>query len=192
MFSIAQKSLVKKPLRFQDRKLNRATLFPMFNSVGKVESLLVVDHGAGKVYSLSWSKGLISKPWFGSVRVSRKIANLEELTVERAYSLTRLWHYDSDWVLSEAPYNNQKTTPALKATNCVAHWSELSALYFSRDLCKVDFLSEPQGEGVAIRSVKDKPLPLREELEPPPETLEVGEGRRMGGWRLRPIWQRPA
>lgn len=192
MFSLTQKSMVKKSLRFQDRKLTRATLFPLFNSTGKVEALLVVDHSANKLYSLPWSKGLVYKPWFGALRIARKVANLEELTVERAYSLTRLWHYDSMWVLSEAPFSGQNTTPALKATNCARHWPGLSALYFSRDLRKVDFLSEPQGEGVAVRSIKDKPLPVREELEPPAEVLEVGEGRRTGGWRLRPIWQRPA
>lgn len=191
MFSLTQKSLVKRRLRFQDRSLAQATLFPMFSSDGKVETLLVVDHPRAKVYALPWSKGLVTKSWFGTIRLARKLANLEELTVERAYHLTRFWHYDPWWVLLEGAFPAQRTTPPLRDTNCVDHWAGLHALYFTRDLGRVDYLAEPLGDGVAIKKLKERPLPPREELEAPLE-LDAGEGRRSGGWRLRTFWQRPA
>jgi hypothetical protein len=192
MFSLTQKSMVKKRVQFQDQLVTNVTVFPMFHCTGKVDALVIVDHDRGKVYGLHWSKGLVCKPWFRPLRIARKFANLEELSVEKSYDMTRYWHFDPWWLLAESPFDRQKTTPALKSTNCVNELEndEINQALFARDLSKLDYWSYPNGDTPGFIGPSDRVLRPKERTEAPLDVLrEVKQGQR-GGWRLRPFWEK--
>ena len=189
MFNYNQAFLVRRPLVFRDGRLNRATVFPMFDVEGEVKSLLVVDHVDGRLFALLWTPGLIYKPWFQVFRVERSLKALEEVTLEQAYELSELWHFDPWWLLAEPDFATKEEAPILKHTNCVSHLTGVEELSFTADLSRISYGRVKDAGGVQIRSVQEMELPLPIKLAADKNRTRAAS-LRQGEWQLRPFWNR--
>lgn len=187
MIRLTQASLIKKRVQFADTTLACVSVFPLFTSVGKVEALLLADHLAGRLYAVDWSKSLVKKPWFRDLRVLRKVANLQPLTIEKAYQLTRYWHYDPSGTLKGSLFDEQSTAEPFKSTNSFETFGNIGSVYFRRDLGQLESMLRQQGDNINFVSLRDEPLPEREEESVP---LSLLEGSRVGQWKLSPFWER--
>ena len=188
MFAYTQAYLVRRPLVFRDGRLNRATLFPLFDVEGSVRSLLVIDHEEARLFALPWTPGLVCKPWFQAFRIDRNLEPLEELTLEETYSLSGLWHYDPWWLLAEPDFATREEAALFKNTNCVSHLEGLEALSFTADLSRISYGRVKDNGVVGIKSAQELELPLPVKIVP--EKQKRAASLRRGEWQLRPFWNR--
>lgn len=188
MLPFRQKTLVKRRITFRDKILDMATLFPMFDSRGKVRTLILVDHEGHEIYQMVWSPRLVKVSLFGSVSVKRNFQGLASVTGDDAYRMTDLWHYDPWWLLERVPFDRHEATPGLKETNCVEELVGAVSLYYQRDLSRVAYYyHNTGGGGLELLGLNADSLPEREtrqasDLANYPSTSP--------GWELRPFWER--
>ena len=181
MFNLSQSSLTGTKIQFKDTELQKATLFPMFSETGAVKSLLLIDHTRGLLHSSPWVRGMVTKPFFGPLRVNRALASWDLVSRDKGYQLTNLWHFDPWWLLNALPFSNHPASLPLKATNTILEVEGIKELYFARDLSRISLWLSQSGD---LQVLEAGFFPMRSRVEIP---LDKDYGR--VEWRLRPFWE---
>ncbi|MCA9797067.1 MAG: hypothetical protein KC910_34895 [Candidatus Eremiobacteraeota bacterium] len=184
MFPLAAAALFRRPLDLEGVRLEQATVFPLFDEGGKVYKLLLVVEEPALVALVDWRPGLVSKPFFGPVRLDVRLGSLDDLTAREANEAAGWWHFDPWWLLTEPHLCKHPSAAPLRTTNCVDELEKVVSLNFARDLSKVTTITRSPGEGVQVLPFEPGLLARR--------TVEAVATNRRTAWRLRPFWQRPA
>ncbi|MEM1245336.1 MAG: hypothetical protein AAGK22_03130 [Acidobacteriota bacterium] len=161
----------------------RCSLFPIFDSMGLVEWLMIVREGDPKIGLLRWEQDLLSGFWLWR-RVVREWTTVPEAH-DHVLGMDRLWHFDPWWVLGEARFTEHPAKALLKETNLPAYdtWKEV---WFSRDLRQVRYVLT---DGHHQPELFHADLLL--DLEPQRLRVErCGSAPPRVAWCLRPVWAR--
>ena len=60
---VSQRSLQSCRIDFDDRPLQRASLFPMFDDEGRTRMLLITAEESGRIMLADWAPGLFARDW---------------------------------------------------------------------------------------------------------------------------------
>ncbi|MGE0493017.1 MAG: hypothetical protein AB7S38_27645 [Vulcanimicrobiota bacterium] len=184
MFPLAAAALFRRSLELEGVRLDQATLFPLFDETGKVFKLLLVVEEPVLVALIDWRPGLVSKPFFGPVRLGVRLNSLDDLTAREANEATGWWHFDPWWLLTEPHLCKHPSAAQLRTTNCVNELEKVTSVNFARDLSMVTSLGHTRDGELRVVPLEPGWLPRR--------TVEATPSSRRTVWRLRPFWQRPA
>lgn len=192
MIPISACRLRHRRIRCTDGDLLDVTLFPFFDRAGGVSVVLAIDHLRARLQLLRMDRTAIKARWLGRIQCDGPRSTFCELTRGNITALTRLWHFDPKWMLSQPPFGMHWATPMLKDTNCanlltVKH----RAMYFRRDLSTIrGILISEKGE-LKFRDWNPENLPEQKttrraiRLRSPATKTAL---RRGPTWRLDPIW----
>lgn len=180
---VSQKTLHRSHTLLAPYGDGRSSLFPVFDSEGVVEWLMVVREGDPKIGLLPWEPNLLTGAWFWR-RVGREWSSVPDAH-DHVLGMDRLWHFDPWWVLGDSRFAEHPAKAMLKETNLPAYdsWKEV---WYSRDLGRVRYLL---ADGKAQPEAFDAER-LRA-LEPQRRVSErCGTAPPRVAWCLRPAWTR--
>ena len=60
---VSQRSLLSCRLEFDDRRLDRASLFPLFDDEGRTRMVLITAEENGRIMLANWAPGLFVRDW---------------------------------------------------------------------------------------------------------------------------------
>ncbi len=179
--SVSARHLHRRPARLRRTTLIRASLFPFFDTLGSVKTLMLVRPPAPYIVFFQLVPDLVRVPWLSAVKIASALEPKSDVDAEQAANLTDgCWHYDPWWVLKAKRFAGHPAVPVLKATNCAGRFRfPVKECYFARDLSR---LLSVDLEGYTTRQPFSPEL-LPERISP------VGEKRRRH-WQLDPFWLR--
>ncbi len=184
---VSQRSLQSCRIDFDDRPLQRASLFPMFDDEGRTRMLLITAEESGRIMLADWAPGLFARDWAGRNRLHRRFADLDDASTWDEARFADLWHFDPAWVLGDQRYQGHGAVPTMRSTNIPGHDPTVSGIAFDRDLGRASYVVSKRGGSVRVRRLT-------------PETLSaMARSRRAAherprapvvtGWQLRPFWR---
>jgi hypothetical protein len=184
---VSQRSLKSLRLEFEDRWLENAALFPMFDDEGRTRMVMITAEENGRIMLADWAPGLFARDWARRNRVRLRFADLNDASTWDEERVADLWHFDPWWVLGDQRYQGHGSVPTLRSTNIPGYDSTVSGMVFAPDLGRASYVVKRSGESVGVRRFT-------------PDTL-AGIARRrhaarerpraavMAGWQLRPFWR---
>lgn len=191
ILSVPARRLHRRTIVVQDERLARGSLFPFFDSTGRVVQLMVVHPVSNDIFMLPWDKKVVRVPLLGPIRLTY-LPTINECDIG---IVERLWHYDPWWVLADERFRNHWATPVLKDTNCVEDLTvHLISVWFRSDLGRLNWVWLKEGQ----REYTIRPWNALY-LDPGRQT-PVRSGTRIGArrthsrplrpeWQLAPIWE---
>ena len=184
--SVSQRSLKSCRIAFEDRPLDRASLFPMFDDEGRTRMVMITAEETGRILLVDWAPGLFARDWARRNRLRLRFADLNDASTWGETSFADLWHFDPWWVLGDPQYRGHGSVPALRSTNIPGYDTTLSGMVFDADLGRASHVVRKSRESVRMMRFT-------------PETLAAMARRRhaahdrpravMAGWQLRPFWR---
>ena len=60
---VSQRSLMSCRLEFEDRRLDRASLFPLFDDEGRTRMVMITAEENGRIMLADWAPGLFVRDW---------------------------------------------------------------------------------------------------------------------------------
>lgn len=184
--TISQHALRNCRLHLDDRVLDRACLFPLFDEAGRVRLLLITAEESGRVLLAPWVQDVFRRRWPRRNRLRLPFTDLRDASPDDQ-RLEALWHFDPWWVLNDERYRTHDAVPALRSTNIPGYDTTLQRVWFAPDLATVAYAVVGSGDsqtirrfdtGVLMPSVRARPrVPLRP------------RGEQRAEWRLRPFWE---
>ena len=184
--TISQHALRNRRLDLEDRVLDRACLFPLFDEGGRVRLLMITAEESGRILLAPWVQDVFRRRWPRRYRLRLPFTELRDALPDDQ-RLEELWHFDPWWVLNDERYRTHDAVPAIRRTNIPGYDTTLQRVRFAPDLAKVAYVVVGSGDSQAIRrfntglltpSVHARPrVPVR-----PPDDRPIE-------WRLRPFWQ---
>lgn len=182
MIPLYTRALFRVPLDFSDTRMDKGSIFPLFDGEGTVHKLCIVEEETAQIFATPWRPKLVGKPLFRPIRLDLSYSALEDLTAREGYEVTGWWHYDPLWLFSEEHLKNHPATPPIKLTNAANELKDIVSLSFSRDLSRVKWMTKIVPEGKQLLPYDPTVLPPRTE-SPEEAVSDVG-------WRLRPFWEK--
>jgi hypothetical protein len=183
----SQRSLRSRRLEFEDRPLERASIFPMFDDEGRTRMVMITAEETGRILLADCAPGLFARDWWQRHRVRLRFTDLVDASTWDEPRFADLWHFDPWWVLGEPRYQGHGSVPIVRSTNIPGYDSTVSEVVFDRDLGRVSYVVWGNGDSVRARRFT-------------PDTLAAMARRRRaanerpaavvtGGWQLRPFWR---
>jgi hypothetical protein len=184
---VSQQSLKSRRLELEDRPLEGAALFPMFDDEGRTRMVMILAEEDGRIMLADWAPGLFARDWVRRPRLRLRFADLNDASTWDEARLADLWHFDPWWVLGDQRYQGHGSVPTLRSTNIPGYDSSVSGIVFDADLGRASYVVRRSSESVSVRRFT-------------PETLAVIASRRRAtherprapvtaGWQLRPFWR---
>ena len=184
---VSQRSLKSRRLEFEDRSLEGAALFPMFDDEGRTRLVMITAEENGRIVLADWAPGLFARDWARRNRVRLRFADLNDASMWDEARVADLWHFDPWWVLGGERYQGHGSVPTLQSTNIPGYDSTVSGIVFGPDLGCASYVVRRSSESVGVRRFT-------------PETLAAIARRRRAahqrpraaavtGWQLRPFWR---
>jgi hypothetical protein len=184
---VSQRSLMARRLELEDRPLERASLFPLFDDGGRTTMVMITTEDDGRILLAAWTPGLFVRDWAWRNRLRLRFADLEDASTWDEGRFEDLWHFDPVWVLGEERYQGHGAVPALRRTNIPGYDETISGIGFDPSLGRASYVARRSGNAVGLRRFTA-------------DTLAAAAGRRRAasrrppaafadGWRLRPFWR---
>jgi len=183
---VSQQSLKSCRLEFEDRPVERASLFPLFDDEGRTRMVMITAEENARIMVADWTPGVFVREWAIRNRVRLRFADLSDASmVDEGFE--DLWHFDPWWVLGEERYQGHGAVPALRSTNIPGHDPKISGIVFDRGLERASYVITGSDNSMRVRRFTGN-------------TLAAVAGRRRAahdrsgratsvGWRLRPSWR---
>src|SRR5262245_15275784 len=114
---VSQRSLKSCRLELEDRSLEHASLFPMFDAEGRTQMLMITAKDSGRIMLADWAPGLFTRDWRWRNHLRLRFADLSDASAWNEGRFEELWHFDPWWVLGEDRYHGHSAVPALRSTN---------------------------------------------------------------------------
>jgi hypothetical protein len=187
---VSQRSLLSCRLELEDRRLDRASLFPLFDDEGRTRMVLITAEENGRIMLADWVPGLFERNWALRNRLRLRFTDLDDASMWDQARFEDLWHFDPRWVLADERYQGHGAVPALRNTNIPGHDPTVSGVAFDASLERASYVSSApkrSGEPGSVRRFKADTLAAaakRRRAGPvrPRRTAAVG-------WQLRPFWR---
>jgi hypothetical protein len=182
---VSQRSLMSCRLDFEDRPLERASLFPLFDRAGRTRLVMVTAEETGRILMAPWAPGLFARDWAWRNRVRLRFADLTDASGWDAQRLDDLWHFDPVWVLGAERYQGHGAVPALRSTNLPGYDEAVSGIGFDAGLGRASYVVSGSGDSWRVRRFTADSLAIatqrRVAAREPPRAAAPA-------WRLRPFW----
>jgi hypothetical protein len=187
---VSQRSLKSCRLEFDDRPLERASLFPLFDDEGRTRMVMIIAEENARIMLADWVPGLFVRDWLWRNRLRLRFTDLEDASMWDEERFEELWHCDPWWVLGDERYQGHGAVPALRSTNIPGYDPKISGIVFDQGLERASYVVTRVGtrfdHSVHVQRFK-------------PGTLAAFAGRHTAhrrprsavavGWRLRPSWR---
>jgi hypothetical protein len=185
--SVSQRSLKSCRVELEDRPLERASLFPMFDDQGRTRMVMITAEENGRIMLAGWAPGLFARDWSRRNRLSLRFVDLNDASMWDEARFADLWHFDPWWVLGDERYQGHGSVPTLRSTNIPSYDSTVSGIVFDPDLGRASYVVRGSGESQHMRRFTPDTLAaiarLRRAAHERPRTAV------MAGWQLRPFWR---
>ena len=181
---VRQRSLKSCRLEFEDRPLEDASLFPLFDEEGRTRMVMITAEENGRIMLADWAPGLFVRDWPWRNRLHLRFTDLDDALVWDEERLDDLWHFDPWWVLGDQRYQGHGSVPVLRSTNIPGYDATVSDIAFDPDLGRAAYVvSRP----ARVRRFTPETLAAmarsrRAAHERPPAPV-------VAGWQLRPFWR---
>jgi hypothetical protein len=187
---VTQKSLKSCRLEFEDRPLERASLFPLFDDEGRTRMLMITAEENARIMLADWAPGLFVRDWRWRNRLHLRFTDLDDASMWDEAHFEDLWHFDPWWVLNDERYQGHAAVPALRSTNIPGYDPAISGIVFDPDLERAAYVikgSRHSGHSGSVRRFTTDMLTAyagqRRAAQPRPRSAAAI------GWRLRPSWR---
>lgn len=185
---VSQRSLLSCRLEFQDRPLERASLFPLFDNDGQTQMVMVTAEESARIMLADWTPGLFAREWAWHNRLRLRFTDLNDASMWNQERFDSLWHFDPWWVLGDERYQGHGAVPALRSTNIPGYDSAVSDIAFDASLGRASYLVRWSAESVGVRRFTNHTLAAAVRRRDAPARPR---GASAIGWRLRPFWRFP-
>ncbi len=189
---VSQRSLLSCRLELEDRPLDRASIFPLFDDEGRTRMLLITAEESGRILLADWAPDLFVRDWARRNRLRLRFADLSDASRWDEGRFEDLWHFDPAWVLGEERYQGHGAVPALRSTNIPGYDQTMSGVTFDASLGHASYVSiapKRSGESAAVRRFRADTLAAaaqrRRSAAVPARGVAAVE------WQLRPFWRFP-
>lgn len=186
--SVSQHSLMSCRLELEDRPLERASLFPLFDDEGRTRLVMITAQESGRILLADWTPGLFVRDWAWRKRLRLRFADLSDASTWDEGRFEDLWHFDPVWVLGEERYQGHGAVPAMRNTNIPGYDQTVAGIGFDPDLGRASYVVKGSGESSYARRFAADTLAaavVARRAAQRPRAAVVGE------WRLRPFWRFP-
>ncbi len=185
--TVSQRSLMSCRVELEDRPLDRASLFPLFDDEGRTRMMMITAEENGRIMLADWAPGLFVREWAWRNRLRLRFADLSDAAMWDEERFEDLWHFDPVWVLGDERYQGHGAVPALRSTNIPGYDQTVSGMGFDPSLGRASYVVKGSGESRSVRRFTADTLAgvarrRRAAHERP-------RGAVVGGWRLRPFWR---
>ena len=187
--SVSQRSLLSCRLEFEDRHLDRASLFPLFDGEGQTRMLLITAEESGRIMLADWAPGLFARDWARRNRLRLRLTDLDDASMWDAERFEDLWHVDPRWVLGEERYQGHGAVPHLRSTNVPGYDQTMSGVAFDPGLGRALYVMRGSGETMSVR--RFTPQTLTAAARSRRAAHVQPKGAASVGWQLRPFWRFP-
>ena len=188
---VSQRSLLSCRLELEDRRLDRASLFPLFDDEGRTRMVLITAEESGRIMLADWAPDLFVRDWARRNRLRLRFADLSDASRWDEGRFEDLWHFDPVWVLGEERYQGHGAVPALRNTNIPGHDQTVAGVAFDASLERASYVSiapKRSGETGSVRRFKADTLAAARRRRAAPVR---SRGAAAVGWQLRPFWRFP-
>ena len=186
---VSQHSLKSWRLELEDRPLENASLFPLFDEEGRTRVVMITAEENARIMLADWAPGLFARDWRWRNRLRLRFTDLNDASTWDEDRFEDLWHVDPWWVLGDERYQSHGAVPGLRSTNVPGYDSTASGVVFSADLGRASYVMKKSGESVNVRRFSPDTLAAvvrrRRTAHERPRAAAVVE------WRLRPFWGFP-
>jgi hypothetical protein len=183
---VSQRSLTSCRLELEDRPLERASLFPMFDDAGQTRAVMITAEESGRILLADWTPGLFARDWAWRNRLRLRFTDLSDASTWDEERLDELWHVDPWWVLGDERYHGHPSVPALRSTNIPGYDHTVSGMGFDSSLGRAAYVMRQSVQSTSVRRFTAETLAAsatrRRALHARPRGIVAG------GWRLRPFW----
>jgi hypothetical protein len=186
---VSQRSLKSCRLEFEDRPLERASLFPLFDDEGRTRMVMITAEENARIMLADWVPGLFVRDWMQRNHLRLRFTDLDDASMVDEERFADLWHFDPWWVLGDERYQGHGAVPALRNTNIPGYDATVSGVAFDAGLGRATWVVTGSGHSARVRRFSAHPLAAiarrrRVAQERPRSAALVG-------WRLRPFWRFP-
>jgi hypothetical protein len=185
--TVSQRSLMSCRIELEDRPLDRASLFPLFDDEGRTRMVMITAEENGRILLADWAPGLFLRDWAWRNRVRLRFADLSDASMWDEERFEDLWHFDPVWVLGDERYQGHGAVPALRSTNIPGYDQTVSGMGFDPSLERASYVVKGSGTRWSVRhftaDTLDAVARRRRAAHEGPRSAVVG------GWRLRPFWR---
>ena len=186
---LSQRSLKSCRLELEDRSLERASLFPLFDDEGRTRMLMITAEEDGRIMLADWAPDLFVRDWAWRNRLRLRFADLRDASTWDEERFEDLWHFDPWWVLREDRYHGHRAVPALQSTNIPGHDPAISGFVFDSSLGRASYVSRGAGDSTSVGRFKANTLAAAANRRR--TAHERPRGATAAGWQLRPFWRFP-
>lgn len=183
---VSQHSLRSIRLDFEDRSLEHAAMFPMFDDEGRTRMVMITAEESGRIMLADWAPGLFTRDWVRRNRVRLRFTDLNDASTWDEAMLAELWHFDPWWVLGDERYQGHGAVPALRSTNIPGYDTTVSGMVFEPDLGRAAYVMKGSGESVRMGRFTPETLAA---IAPRRRAAHARPPAAVTGWQLRPFWR---
>ena len=155
---VSQRSLMSCRLEFEDRRLDRASLFPLFDDEGRTRMVMITAEENGRIMLADWAPGLFVRDWAWRNRLRLRFADLSDASMWDEERFEDLWHFDPWWVLRDDRYQGHGAVPALQSTNIPGHDPTISGFVFDSSLGRASYVARGSGDSASVGRFKANTL----------------------------------
>jgi hypothetical protein len=185
---VSQRSLLSCRLELEDRRLDRASLFPLFDDDGRTRMVLITAEEDGRILLNEWAPGLFARDWALRNRLRLRYTDLVDASTWDPERFGDLWHFDPRWVLGEARYQGHGSVPHLRSTNIPGHDRTISGVVFESSLERAAYVVRQSDEWMSVRRFDVRTLADAVKSR---RAAQVRPRAPAAGWQLRPFWRFP-
>ena len=187
---VSQRSLKSCRLEFEDRPLERASLFPLFDDDGRTRMVMITAEESARIMVADWVPGVFVREWAVRNRLRLRFADLSDASMVDDERFEDLWHFDPWWVLGEERYVGHGTVPALRDTNIPGYNPNMSGVVFDANLGRASFAVTESGRSGDTPRVRRFGADTLTAAARSRRAAHVRPRRAVAiGWRLRPSWR---
>lgn len=186
---VSQHSLKSCRIAFEDRPLEHASLFPLFDEEGRTRVVMITAEENARIMLADWAPGLFTRDWRRRNRLRLRFTDLHDASQWDEDRFEALWHFDPWWVLGGERYQGHGAVPGLRSTNVPGYDSTVSGVAFSADLERVSYVMKKSGESVKVRRFSPDTMTAMARRRRTAQERPRAAG--VVGWRLRPFWRFP-
>jgi hypothetical protein len=184
---VSQRSLKSCRLEFEDRPLEDASLFPLFDEEGRTRMVMITAEENARIMLADWAPDLFGRNWPWRKCLHLRFADLADASVWDEEHLHDLWHFDPWWVLGDERYQGHGSVPGLQSTNIPGYDPTVSDIVFSAGLERASYVVKASGgQSVKVRRfTADTLVAMAQRRQATPERPRAT----VATWRLRPLWR---
>jgi len=185
----SQRSLKSCRLEFEDRPLERASLFPLFDDEGRTRMVMITSEEDARIVVMDWAPGVFVRDRAMRNRVRLRFADLSDASMWDEERFEDLWHFDPWWVLREDRYHGRGAVPILQSTNIPGYDPKISGIVFARDLERASYVVTKPNSDQTPRARRFTTSTLAAISRHRSTARVRSPGTALVGWRLRPSWR---